>query len=135
MNSFLVIRQGIDNDLQNDYPNVGFLQLLNTEYEKVNLELLRQNGILSTNARSVYCGTIVEDVIAKILLLARNYIRHFDGRAEKCRQWKDRFYHAWPQQFGSYAGRPYPFDQPHAAGGHADCLERLAEDAGARITE
>ena len=84
--NLLVIRQGIVNDLLNYYPNVRWLHLLNAGYEKVNLELLRQRGILFTNARSVYCGTIAEDVIAKILFLARNYMHHFRDQAQ----------HFWP---------------------------------------
>ena len=75
--NFLIIRQGIVNDVLAHYPNVRWLQLLNAGFEKVDLELLKRRGILFTNARSVYCATIAEDVIAKILLLARNYMRHF----------------------------------------------------------
>lgn len=84
--NFLVIRQGIVNDVLAYYPNVRWLQLLNAGFEKVALEVLRQRGICLTNARSVYCTTIAEDVIAKILLLARNYMRHF----------RDQEQHFWP---------------------------------------
>ena len=75
--NFLIVRQGIANDILQYYPNVKWLQLLNAGFEKVNLAMLRSRGIIFTNARSVYCCTIAEDVIAKILVLARNYIRHF----------------------------------------------------------
>ena len=75
--NFLIIRQGIVNDVLAHYPNVKWLQLLNAGFEKVDLDLLKRRGIIFTNARSVYCATIAEDVIAKILLLARNYMRHF----------------------------------------------------------
>lgn len=84
--NFLIVRQGIVNDILQYYPNVKWLQLLNAGFEKVDLELLRSRGILFTNARSVYCATIAEDVIAKILLLARRYTRHF----------KDQQEHFWP---------------------------------------
>ena len=84
--NFLIIRQGIVNDVLAHYPNVRWLQLLNAGFEKVDLELLKRRGILFTNARSVYCATIAEDVIAKILLLARNYMRHF----------RDQRDHFWP---------------------------------------
>lgn len=75
--NFLVVRQGIVNDILQYYPNVKWLQLLNAGFEKVDLDLLKSRGIVFTNARSVYCATIAEDVITKILLLARNYPRHF----------------------------------------------------------
>ena len=84
--NFLIVRQGIVNDILKYYPNVKWLQLLNAGFEKVDMNLLRSRGIIFTNARSVYCATIAEDVIAKILLLSRNYIRHF----------KDQQNHFWP---------------------------------------
>ncbi len=85
--NFLVIRQGIVNDVLRYYPNVKWLQLLNAGFEKVDLAQLKQRGIVFTNARSVYCATIAEDVIAKILLLARNYLRHFADQQK--RFWPD----------------------------------------------
>lgn len=84
--SLLIIRQGIVNDALNFYPNVKWLQLLNAGFEKVDLNILGQRGIVFTNARSVYCATIAEDVIAKILLLARNYMRHYTDQQK----------HFWP---------------------------------------
>ena len=78
--NFLVIRQGIVNDVLKYYPNVKWLQLLNAGFEKVDLNVLKERGIMFTNARSVYCATIAEDVIAKILLLARNYNIHFNDQ-------------------------------------------------------
>ena len=75
--NFLIIRQGIVNDVLAHYPNVRWLQLLNAGFERVDLQLLKRRGIIFTNARSVYCSTIAEDVIARILFLARNYMRHF----------------------------------------------------------
>lgn len=75
--NFLIVRQGIVNDVLAHYPNIKWLQLLNAGFERVDLELLKSRGIIFTNARSVYCATIAEDVIARILLLARNYMRHF----------------------------------------------------------
>lgn len=81
--NFLVIRQGIVNDVLKYYPNIKWLQLLNAGFEKVDLSELKRRGIIFTNARSVYCATIAEDVIAKILMLARNYRIHF-GDQQKC---------------------------------------------------
>ena len=81
--NFLIVRQGIVNDVLKYYPNVKWLQLLNAGFEKVDINVLKERGIVFTNARSVYCGTIAEDVITKILLLARNYIRHFQDQ-QKC---------------------------------------------------
>lgn len=75
--NFLILRQGVVNDVLKYYPNVKWLQLLNAGFEKVDLDMLKARGIVFTNARSVYCATIAEDVIAKILLLARNYMRHW----------------------------------------------------------
>lgn len=87
--NFLVVRQGIVNKILQDYPNVKWLQLLNAGFEKVDLELLKSRGIAFTNARSVYCATIAEDVIAKILILARRYAVHF----------QDQQNHFWPDDF------------------------------------
>ena len=84
--NFLVVRQGIVNKILEDYPNVKWLQLLNAGFEKVDLELLKSRDIIFTNARSVYCATIAEDVIAKILVLARRYLVHF----------RDQQNHFWP---------------------------------------
>lgn len=85
--NFLIIRQGIVNDVLAHYPNVKWLQLLNAGFEKVDLDLLKERGIIFTNARSVYCATIAEDVIARILFLARNYMRHF--RDQQASFWPD----------------------------------------------
>ncbi len=87
--NFLIVRQGIVNRILADYPNIKWLQLLNAGFEKVDLGLLRERGIIFTNARSVYCATIAEDVIAKILVLARRYAVHF----------KDQQDHFWPDDF------------------------------------
>lgn len=87
--NFLVVRQGIVNKILQDYPNVKWLQLLNAGFEKVDLELLKSRGIVFTNARSVYCATIAEDVITKILVLARRYMVHF----------KDQQNNFWPDDF------------------------------------
>lgn len=84
--NFLIVRQGIVNDILSYYPNVQWLQLLNAGFEKVDLELLRARNIVFTNARSVYCATIAEDVMAKILLLARRYLQHFEDQQK----------HFWP---------------------------------------
>jgi len=75
--NFLIVRQGVVDDILRYYPNVEWLQLLNSGFEKVNLDVLRSRGILFTNAKSVYCATIAEDVMAKILILARNYPVHY----------------------------------------------------------
>lgn len=75
--SVLITRQGSANRMLEHFPNVKWLQLLNAGYELVDLELLRSRNILFTNASSVYCSTIAEDVLAKMLILARNYHRHF----------------------------------------------------------
>ena len=73
----LIARQGVVHDMLDVFPNVKWLQLLNSGYEKLDLSVLKERNILFTNARSVYCSTIAEDVIAKILILSRNYTRHF----------------------------------------------------------
>ncbi|MGI6236468.1 MAG: NAD(P)-dependent oxidoreductase [Candidatus Excrementavichristensenella sp.] len=81
--NLLIIRQGYVDDVLQMYPNVKWLQLLNAGFERVDLDLLKRRGIVFTNARSVYCATIAEDVIARILLLARNYRRHFEDQ-QRC---------------------------------------------------
>ena len=83
----LITRQGSANEMLQAFPNVRWLQLLNAGFEKVDLELLRRRRILFTNARSVYCSTIAEDVMAKILVLSRGYLRHFQDQQR--RFWPD----------------------------------------------
>lgn len=83
----LILRQGVVNDALRYYPNVRWLQLLNAGFEQVDLAQLKQRNICFTNARSVYCATIAEDVMAKLLLLARNYLRHFQD--QQARSWPD----------------------------------------------
>ena len=78
----LIARQGAVNRMLEFFPNVRWLQLLNAGYEKVDLQLLKQRGICFTNARSVYCNTIAEDVIAKILILSRKYMVHFSHQQQ-----------------------------------------------------
>ncbi len=74
---FLVARQGAVNGMLEVFTNIRWLQLLNAGYERVDLETLRRRGITFTNASSAYCGTIAEDVLCKMLALARNYRTHF----------------------------------------------------------
>ncbi|MEF9974631.1 MAG: D-2-hydroxyacid dehydrogenase [Clostridia bacterium] len=78
--SLLIARQGAVNEMLKSYPNVRWLQLLNAGYEKVDLNLLRDRNILFTNARSVYCATIAEDVLAKILFLSKCYAVHLENQ-------------------------------------------------------
>lgn len=85
--NFLIARQGVVHEMLDVFPNVKWLQLLNAGFEKLDLSVLKERNILFTNARSVYCATIAEDVIAKILVLSRNYARHFRDQAE--RFWPD----------------------------------------------
>lgn len=84
--TLLITRQGNVNRMLQEFPNVKWLQLLNAGYELVDLDLLRERDITFTNARSVYCKTIAEDVFAKILFLARNYMVHL----------KDQRNNFWP---------------------------------------
>lgn len=82
----LIVRQGAVNRMLQAFPNVRWLQLLNAGFEKVDLQLLKERNILFTNARSVYCNTIAEDVIAKLLILSRKYMVHFFQQGQ----------HFWP---------------------------------------
>ncbi|HHW48626.1 MAG TPA: D-2-hydroxyacid dehydrogenase [Clostridiaceae bacterium] len=79
----LIARQGAVNDMLQKFTNIKWLQLLNSGYERVDLKLLRERNIIFTNARSVYSKTIAEDVLAKILILSRNYEIHFRNQ-QKC---------------------------------------------------
>lgn len=82
----LIARQGAVNRMLQSFPNVRWLQLLNAGFEKVDLQLLKERHILFTNARSVYCNTIAEDVMAKLLILSRKYMVHFAQQEQ----------HFWP---------------------------------------
>jgi phosphoglycerate dehydrogenase-like enzyme len=78
--TLLIARQSTVNDMLQKFLNIKWLQLLNAGYEKVDLELLRKRNIIFTNAGSVYCKTIAEDVLTKILMLARNYATHLKNQ-------------------------------------------------------
>ena len=80
----VICRQGIVNDMLQYYPNVKWLQLLNAGFERVDLDLLRARGILFTNASSVYCAGIADDVMAKLLFLGRGYWKLFRLQQEHC---------------------------------------------------
>jgi phosphoglycerate dehydrogenase-like enzyme len=81
----LIVRQGLVTEhLFETFPNIKWLQLLNSGYELIDLDILKKRNILFTNARSVFCKTIAEDVMAKILVLARNYTNHILNGAQ-CR--------------------------------------------------
>lgn len=84
--TILIARQGKVNELLQRFPNIKWLQLLNAGYEKVDLNILKERDIIFTNARSVYCKTIAEDVFAKILFYSRNYVVHL----------KDQQNNLWP---------------------------------------
>ena len=87
--TILIARQGKANSFLQKFKEIKWLQLLNAGYEKVDLDLLRKRNIIFTNARSVYCKTIAEDVFTKILFLSRNYDVHL--RDQQNRFWPDDF--------------------------------------------
>jgi phosphoglycerate dehydrogenase-like enzyme len=86
--SVLIVRQGlVTENLFEAFPNIKWLQLLNSGYEQIDLDILKKRGILFTNARSVFCKTIAEDAMAKMLVLARNYANHIFNNKD-CR-WEE----------------------------------------------
>lgn len=80
--NLLIARQGAVNRMLEIFSKVRWLQLLTAGYEQVNLMLLRRRDILLTNASSAYCETIAEDVLCKILALARNSETHFHHKQQ-----------------------------------------------------
>lgn len=60
-------------------PNLKWIQLLSAGYDGTNFDLLKNHNILYTNAKDVFHVSIAEDVIAKILLLNRNYTTYINN--------------------------------------------------------
>lgn len=61
------------------YPNLKWVQLFTAGFDTLNLDYLKDKGILLTNARGVYSKTIAEDVITKILALNRNVRGYYEN--------------------------------------------------------
>lgn len=63
-------------------PNLKWLGLMSVGYNMVPAKTLKERGITLTNMRGVGSKCIAEDVVLKVLLLARRYRRYFDDMHE-----------------------------------------------------
>jgi phosphoglycerate dehydrogenase-like enzyme len=63
--------------------NLKWIQLPSSGFEKVDLEVIRERGIILTNARGVCSIPMAEDTFCKMLLLARNSIGYLSNQFDK----------------------------------------------------
>jgi phosphoglycerate dehydrogenase-like enzyme len=63
--------------------NLKWIQLPSSGFEKVDLEIIRERGIILTNARGVYSIPMAEDAFCKILMLARNSMGYLSNQDAK----------------------------------------------------
>lgn len=80
--------------------NLKWIQLLSAGYDGTDFSLLKKYNITYTNAKDVYHISIAEDVIAKILVLNRNYRVYFDNMKQGI--WKP--IRKEPEIYGSTVG-------------------------------
>lgn len=69
-------------DVLEGMPKLKWIQLLSAGYDDVNLNYIKDRGIVLTNARGVYSVPIAEDVVCRILMANCNvlhYVSHMKG--------------------------------------------------------
>ncbi len=73
-----------------DYKKLRFIQYLMAGYDGVDLNLLKENNIVFSNAQDIFSKSIAEDVFTKILYFNRNIEHYIDckknGRWEPIRE-------------------------------------------------
>lgn len=60
-------------------PNLKWLGLISAGYDVAPVAQIKQRGILLTTTRGVVSACIAEDVVLKVLLLARRYTQYFNN--------------------------------------------------------
>lgn len=66
-----------------DYPKVKWIQLLMAGFDNINIDKIKNKGILIGNARDIFSISIAEDVFSKILLFNRNTKFYLDSMKSK----------------------------------------------------
>ncbi|XFA98826.1 D-2-hydroxyacid dehydrogenase [Candidatus Izemoplasma sp. B36] len=73
-----------------DYKKLRFIQYLMAGYDGIDLDLLKENNIIFSNAQDIFSKSIAEDVFTKILYFNRNIKHYIDckktGRWEPIRE-------------------------------------------------
>lgn len=65
-----------------DYKKLRFIQYLMAGYDGVDLELLKENNIVFSNAQDIFSKSIAEDVFTKIFYFNRNIKYYIDCKAK-----------------------------------------------------
>ncbi len=76
-----VIKENIEK-----YKNLKWIQIFSAGFNTIDLDYLRENNIVLTNAKDVYNKPIAEDVITKILTFNRNVNKYYENM--KTSLWK-----------------------------------------------
>ena len=72
-------------------PDLKWVQINSSGYDMLDLEYFRSRNLTLTNGKSIYCVTVAEDVVTKMLMLARQSRTYFKFQEEKV--WASRHYY------------------------------------------
>ncbi len=74
-----------------DYSNLKWIQYFSAGYDNVDLEHIKEHGVMFSNAKDVYSKAIAEDVITKILFFNRSVKHYVESMRNKV--WNAADYH------------------------------------------
>lgn len=72
-------------------PDLKWVQINSSGYDMLDLNYFRRRGLTLTNGKSIFCVTVAEDVVTKMLMLARQSRTYFKFQEE--RVWASRSYY------------------------------------------
>lgn len=72
-----------DSQSLNQYPNLKYLQILSAGYDSLDLDALKDRGIILANARGIYTKPIAEYIIGKTLVWAKKDHVMYQQQKEK----------------------------------------------------
>lgn len=61
-------------------PGLRWIHIMSAGYDDIDIDLIKEKGIILTNARGVYSIPLAEDIILKMLMLARRYHCYAKGK-------------------------------------------------------
>lgn len=72
-------------------PDLKWVQINSSGYDMLDLDYFRSRSLVLTNGKSIFCVTVAEDVVTKMLMLARQSRAYFKFQEE--RVWASRSYY------------------------------------------
>lgn len=61
------------------YPNLAWIHLLTAGYETLDMDAVKEKGVILTNSKGVFSTTMAEDVISKMLMINRNTKQYLEN--------------------------------------------------------